>query len=157
SGNLANRCTSSAFCRKRANSFSYALSQGTRLKIDFPASIVARDQGNGGVSDSNRPACGSCGSNSEMTSFRSASEFHCDVLSHIAADRLYHRRLVQCDLFAKGLSFEKLSYLRGERGELRRQLHVLSYASCIVADDLFLLTSGYREAKPVLDYVCNRP
>src|SRR5262249_20760418 len=62
---------------------------------------------------------------------------HGDVLSYIAADRLDHRRLLQCDLLAESLGFEELPYLRCERGELRRQLYVLCDAPRIVPDDLF--------------------
>src|SRR5208283_1273909 len=73
SGSLAKRCTSGAFWRSCANSFSNSLWHGTRLKMHLSAASVVRDQGNGAVSERGRPACRSCGSNSEMTSFRKAS------------------------------------------------------------------------------------
>ena len=64
SGSLAKRSTSSASSRNRANSFSNSLSHGTRLKTHLLALSVLRDQGNFGVSDSDRPTFSSVGSSS---------------------------------------------------------------------------------------------
>src|SRR5215475_7676765 len=61
SGSFANRKTSSAFSKKRANSFSNPLSHRTRLKTLLLAAIVGRDQGNGAVSDTLRPVVGKPG------------------------------------------------------------------------------------------------
>src|ERR1044072_8344457 len=73
SGNLANLSTSFPFSKNDANSFSNALSQGTRLNTDLAAATVGRDHGKGGVSDSGRPAWRSSGWSSVMTIFRSAT------------------------------------------------------------------------------------
>jgi adenine-specific DNA-methyltransferase len=41
--------------------------------------------------------------------------FDCDILSHVAADRLYHCGLAQCDRFPKSFVFKKFSYLGRQR------------------------------------------
>src|SRR2546430_14069173 len=65
-GSLAKARTSSAFSRKRANSFSKSLSHGTMLNTHLLASSTSRDQGNGWQLDNIRAASSSCGSCSAM-------------------------------------------------------------------------------------------
>src|SRR5207244_9023901 len=95
-GSLAKARTSSAFSRKRANSFSKSLSHGTMLNTHLLASSTLRDQGNGWQLDNIRAASSSCGSCSAMLicfSTRARSEEHTSELQ--SPDHLVCRLLLE--------------------------------------------------------------